>query len=110
MKPKITEVGFTYRCALYIITFFPGNPVDDRLFVPVEISIDSESAGRVEAFWDTAEGRFTDAAPNDAFIYQPEQGKEQEELFSGLILEAQRATREALEMANAAEEDLRQAR
>lgn len=110
MKPKITEVGLTYRAALYIITFFPGDPVDDRLFVPVEISIDSANAGKVEAIWSASENRFIDAAPDDAFIYQPEQSTEQEELFSGLILEAQKATREAVEMANAADEDRRQAR
>jgi len=119
-KPKLIEVGFLYRGQLYVFSALAPEPVGylvepgtafrkiavaERVEIECVIKPQGEHTGEINAHWHRIEKRLLDAAPDERFIYQPEQGPEQEELFNRLLITCEESIRDAIYFEMKARED-----
>lgn len=119
-KDKLIEVGFSFRGMLYVFSADPPDTIGvitdpskafekvqpiEPVAIPCTIKPSGELTGCIEAHWHRIDKRLLDAAPNKDFIYQPDQGAEQEELFSALLKVAEEMICDAMYFEKKAAED-----
>jgi len=111
MKNKAIEIGFLYLDQLYVFRAVAPDPlahmcepgsgfkkmsVLEAVHIDCVIKPQGEHTGEVVASWNRIEKRLIDAAPTEGFVFQPDQGAEQEELFNRLLITCEQSVREAI--------------